>query len=477
MLYNICMVSDFFYPNMGGVESHLYLLSQCLILRGHKVIIITHAYGNRTGVRYLTNGLKVYYVPTLVIHNEATLPTIYGFFPLFRNILIRESINIVHGHGAFSSLCHEGILHSKTMGLKACFTDHSLFGFADASSILTNKLLKFTLSDIDHVICVSHTSKENTVLRAALSPRNVSVIPNAVVASQFQPDPSAADPNWITIVVISRQVYRKGMDLLVAVIPRICSMYHNVRFIIGGDGPKRIDLEQMREKHLLHDRVELLGPVKHHQVRNILIQGNIFLNTSLTEAFCIAIVEAACAGLLVVSTKVGGVPEVLPSHMINYAMPEEDDLMIAVSKAIQMIKIGEVDPSRFNDELKDMYSWSNVAERTEKVNHALHDIYFYAHLISGLNISICIYIYISRQVYDSISQSQPSPLIERLRRYYGCGLYAGKIFCMVMALDYLFWRFLEFVFPKDSIERAQPFPYKRYRDYVDKVEEPKAQLK
>ena len=39
-------------------------------------------------------------------------------------------------------------------------------------------------------------SKENTVLRAALSPRNVSVIPNAVVASQFRPDPSAADPNW-----------------------------------------------------------------------------------------------------------------------------------------------------------------------------------------------------------------------------------------------------------------------------------------
>ena len=31
------MVSDFFYPNMGGVESHIYQLSQCLIERGHKV--------------------------------------------------------------------------------------------------------------------------------------------------------------------------------------------------------------------------------------------------------------------------------------------------------------------------------------------------------------------------------------------------------------------------------------------------------
>lgn len=126
-------------------------------MNSNKVIVITHAYGQRTGVRYLTNGLKVYYVPTLEIYSSATLPTIYGFFPVFRNIVIRESIDIVHGHGAFSSLCHEAILHGRTMGLKACFTDHSLFGFADASSILTNKLLKFTLSDIDHAICVSHT--------------------------------------------------------------------------------------------------------------------------------------------------------------------------------------------------------------------------------------------------------------------------------------------------------------------------------
>jgi Glycosyl transferases group 1 len=40
------------------------------------------------------------------------------------------------------------------------------------------------------------------------------------------------------------------------------------------------------------------------------VQGQIFLNASLTEAFCMAIVEAAAAGLLVVSTAVGGVPEV-----------------------------------------------------------------------------------------------------------------------------------------------------------------------
>lgn len=35
----ILMVSDFFYPNFGGVENHIYYLSQCLIVLGHKVNI------------------------------------------------------------------------------------------------------------------------------------------------------------------------------------------------------------------------------------------------------------------------------------------------------------------------------------------------------------------------------------------------------------------------------------------------------
>ncbi len=48
------------------------------------------------------------------------------------------------------------------------------------------------------------------------------------------------------------------------------------------------------------------------------MKGHIFLNTSLTEAFCIAIVEAASCGLFVVSTNVGGVPEVLPDDLILY---------------------------------------------------------------------------------------------------------------------------------------------------------------
>lgn len=70
------------------------------------------------------------------------------------------------------------------------FTDHSLFGFADLSAVVTNKLLEITLSTVNHCICVSHTGKENTVLRAKVSKEKVSVIPNAVDTAFFTPEPT-----------------------------------------------------------------------------------------------------------------------------------------------------------------------------------------------------------------------------------------------------------------------------------------------
>lgn len=69
-----------------------------------------------------------------------------------------------------------------------------------------------------------------------------------------------------------------------------------MHFLIGGDGPKRWLLEEVRERCGLQDRVTLLGSLEHSQVRSVLTRGHIFLNTSLTEAYCMAIVEAAACG-------------------------------------------------------------------------------------------------------------------------------------------------------------------------------------
>nr|XP_014352204.1 PREDICTED: phosphatidylinositol N-acetylglucosaminyltransferase subunit A isoform X2 [Latimeria chalumnae] len=367
-VHSICMVSDFFYPNMGGVESHIYQLSQCLIERGHKVVIATHAYGNRKGIRYLTNGLKVYYLPLKVMYNQSTATTLFHSLPLLRHIFVRERATIVHSHSSFSSMAHDALFHAKTMGLHTVFTDHSLFGFADVSSVLTNKLLTVSLCDTNHIVCVSHTSKENTVLRAALKPEIVSVIPNAVDPTDFTPDPTRRDNSKITIVVVSRLVYRKGIDLLGGIIPELCQKYPDLHFLVGGEGPKRLVLEEVREKYQLHDRVRLLGALEHNDVRDVLVQGHIFLNTSLTEAFCMAIVEAASCGLQVVSTRVGGIPEVLPDDLIILCEPSVKALCEGLEKAIAQLRAGMLlTPETIHEKVKKLYTWRNVAERTEKL--------------------------------------------------------------------------------------------------------------
>ncbi|KAI9158334.1 Phosphatidylinositol N-acetylglucosaminyltransferase gpi3 subunit [Paramyrothecium foliicola] len=466
--YRIAMVSDFFFPQPGGVESHIYQVSSKLIDRGHKVIIITHAYDDRKGIRYLMNGLKVYHVPFFIIYRQTSFPTVFSFFPILRYICIRERIEIVHGHGSLSCMCNEAILHARTMGLRTVFTDHSLFGFADAASILTNKLLKFSLSDVDHSICmlISATSKENTVLRASLDPLMVSVIPNAVVADNFRPrdypprtlkepsfntDPTSyrLDPrDPITIVVISRLFYNKGTDLLTAAIPRILEAHPNTRFIIAGSGPKSIDLEQMIETNVLQDRVEMLGPIRHEEVRDVMTRGHIYLHPSLTEAFGTVIVEAASCGLYVVCTQVGGIPEVLPKYMTTFAKPEEDDLVDATCRAIADMRAGKIRTEKFHDKVKKMYSWANVAMRTERVydgiTGAISEEDFYGFDATGAK----------------GSRVRHFALIDRLKRYYGCGIWAGKLFCLCAIIDYLLFLFLEWWFPRDSIDICPDWPRK-----------------
>lgn len=85
-----------------------------------QVIILTHSYGDRKGVRYMTGGLKVYYLPIYTFYHQCILPTMMCNIPLLRCILIREQIDIVHGHSAFSALAHEAMFVGKLLGLRVC---------------------------------------------------------------------------------------------------------------------------------------------------------------------------------------------------------------------------------------------------------------------------------------------------------------------------------------------------------------------
>ena len=442
--HRIAMVCDFFFPRLGGVENHILSLSHHLIRLGHKVIVITHAYGNRKGVRYMSGPLKVYYCPIIPMTDQDALPTFIATLPLIRSILIRERIEIVHAHQATSTMANESIVYGSALGLKTVYTDHSLFGFGDLGSIILNRVLQTTTSTLDAAICVSHTCRDNFILRAQIhQPDKVVVIPNAIDPSHFTPASTDQQPSKdrIKVVVVSRLVYRKGVDILVGVIPIICRECPNVDFIIGGDGAKLLMLQEMVERERLQDRIECLGAVPHAQVRNVLTRGHVFLNCSLTESFCIAILEAACCGLAVVSTNVGGVPDVLPSDLIRLANPNVSDMVDCLKQTIasQSNAATALEPHKTHERVKLMYSWSRVAHETIRV-------------------------------YDGVMEHESMDVWQRFACYRALGGMMGIAVCFLVVVFQAWLRVVEWWLPRDSIDVVPDLILTPTKEYEPKNE-------
>jgi phosphatidylinositol glycan class A protein len=211
----------------------------------------------------------------------------------------------------------------------------------------------------------------------------------------------------------------------------MCKKYNNVNFLIAGDGPKRGLLEEIRERQGLHDRVTLLGSLEHSEVRDVLIQGHIFLNTSLTEAYCMAIVEAVSCGLQVVSTKVGGIPEVLPEDLIYLTEPNVPALIKGLETAIDDLKNTKVlCPYECNLRIRNYYNWENVSKRTEIV-------------------------------YQKVIQERGKTLQQQLWSYKSTGVWP---FLLVVSLCYLMLLFYEFKIPRDYIDIAKDYNHCRKKN-------------
>lgn len=202
-----------------------------------------------------------------------------------------------------------------------------------------------------------------------------------------------------------------------------------MHFIIGGSGVKRDLLIDIRDKHSLNDRMELLGAVPHSEVRGVLCRGHIFLNPSLIEAFCISILEAASCGLLVVSTNVGGIPEVLPPDMLYLADPTEESIEAKLEAAIN--NVDNIPAQENHEKVKKLYSWRKVAQKTEGV-------------------------------YNDIIKYKNNTLTDRIKICLSAGPVNGFFLAIFMCLFVIVNWLLEYFVPRDEIDRAIDFPVKEY---------------
>ncbi|MDF5720861.1 MAG: glycosyltransferase [Rhizonema sp. PD37] len=177
-------------------------------------------------------------------------------------------------------------------------------------------------------------------------PRNrVAVIPNPVDSKQFWLR-SQAEPEhpWLkykespVIVSLGRLGKRKNYSLLLKAVAKVRSQIE-VKLIIFGEGPERIHLEEEIAKLGLQEEVSLPGHVDNPWSH--IAKADVFVMSSLDEAFCLALVEAMACGVPVISTDAagGGPRSILEDGKYGNLVPTDD--LQTLSEAIHKVLTSE----------------------------------------------------------------------------------------------------------------------------------------
>ncbi|HST03232.1 MAG TPA: glycosyltransferase family 4 protein, partial [Chloroflexia bacterium] len=128
-----------------------------------------------------------------------------------------------------------------------------------------------------------------------------------------------------------------GVDTLIRAVYRLYSQRSDVRLLIVGDGPVRVELEKLNTE-LQARAQESCSPVvfagARQDIPQLLGAMDVFVLPSLNEALPIVILEAMAVGLPVVATRVGGVPEIVQDGVTGLLVPPgaEDALLDALSR-------------------------------------------------------------------------------------------------------------------------------------------------
>jgi glycosyltransferase involved in cell wall biosynthesis len=178
--------------------------------------------------------------------------------------------------------------------------------YHDECNWLQQRFIRFVLGRADQLIVLSKVWHE--ILRPISINRRITVIENFVAPPAHVPDDAARSKHHILFLgLLSRD---KGFyDLLEAIVP-LCEEFPTLMLVCGGKGNQDEVLERIRQLRL-ENHVNLLGWISGQSKEAWLSRSSFFVLPSYVEGMPMGILEAMAWGLPVVSTKIGGIFDVI----------------------------------------------------------------------------------------------------------------------------------------------------------------------
>jgi glycosyltransferase involved in cell wall biosynthesis len=226
-----------------------------------------------------------------------------------------------------------------------------------------------SLRGFDAVVAVS-TALASRLSSAGVHRERIHIVPNAFGRlTPFAPSQDARETLGVTgdafhIGWIGRLGREKGADVLLEAISRIAERNFVVSVI--GDGRERRALESLAAQRGLGDRVKFHGLVR--EAARLMPAFDLFVLSSRTEGTPIVLFEAMAAGVPVIATRVGGVPDVLGDEHALLVPPEQPDLLASAIAAVLRGGAGAARrASRARERLASRYALAPWLERYEAI--------------------------------------------------------------------------------------------------------------
>jgi len=158
----------------------------------------------------------------------------------------------------------------------------------------------------------------------------VRVVRNGVGDSEFAPIRAAPDATDIVCVGELRPV--KAIDVLIEALAVLRRDGRRVTATIAGDGPQAGELKALAERRRIADQVRFIG---HCPARTAFAMGRMLVMPSRAESLPYVVLEAAAAGMPIIATRVGGIPEIFGPEAAHLVAPDDTAaLIVAIGAAL-----------------------------------------------------------------------------------------------------------------------------------------------
>lgn len=234
------------------------------------------------------------------------------------------NIDIVHTHNFVSHF--RASIAAKISRVPIIHTKHGrAVNMLQRFPVLRRLIYNFA----EKIVVVSEDTREIFIEKTGIVREKTEVIYNGIGINKFsisrvdglreKLDIGESD---IIFGSVSRLDPVKDHLTLVRAFAKVCPSNKNIKLLIIGDGPERERIEKMIEKLSIKKQVKMVG--FSDDIPSFLSIMDLFLQPSLEEGFSLTILEAMAAGVPVVSTPVGGTPEIIREGETGTLVPAGD---------------------------------------------------------------------------------------------------------------------------------------------------------